>query len=149
MQARPVDAALLPFLFYSKLCWAMIKGCQCFNLIPWQLEGVICMFAWQCDCVISRDNASNIHSGAAVPRSIKCNGGRGGGVTSVAAGIMSRKLSYFFLLEGQETYRCVWSILLIQYIKYWTQGQLPGTPSEKLLKLFFFPWFLYPHSGVR
>lgn len=116
MQGGPVDAALLPF-FYSKLCWAMIKGCQGFNLKPWQLEGVICMFAWQCDRVISGDNAHTIHSGTAVPTSIKCDGGRGRGITSVAAGIMSKKLSYFFLLEGQETYRCMWIILLIHHIK--------------------------------
>lgn len=30
------------------------------------------------------------------------------GITSLAAGIVGKKLSYFSLLEGQETYRCVW-----------------------------------------
>lgn len=116
MQAGPVDAALLPF-FYSKLCWAMIKGCQRFSLKPWQLEGMICMFAWQCDRVISGDNARNIHTGTAVPKSIKWGEGRGGEITFIAAGIMGKKLSYFFLLEGLETYRCVWIILLIQCIQ--------------------------------
>lgn len=113
------------------------KRIQGFNLKPWQLEGVICMFAWQCDHAISGDNACNVHSGTAIPTSIKCDGGRG--ITSVAAGIISNKLSYFFLLEGQETYRCVWIILLIQYIQILNSRMASRKSKWKTPQTFPFP----------
>lgn len=46
-------------------------------------EVVICMFAWQCDGVISGDNVHRTRSGTALPKPIKWAGGRGVGKSTL------------------------------------------------------------------
>lgn len=149
MQASPVVAALLPFFFfpYSKLCWAMIKGCQHFNLKPWQLEVVICMFAWQCDSVISGDNAHNIHSGMTLPKSIKWDGGRGRGSPLL---LQDSCVRYEVIFSPWVNWKVKKPINVHEFtfwfniFKYWTQHQLPWTSSgsKKTPHTLLFLWIL-------
>lgn len=111
----------------------MIKGCQHFNLKPWQLEVVICMFAWQCDRVISGDNAHSIHSGTAIPKYMKYTWRKRIISISVAAEIIRKKPNYFFPLGEWKVKKPNSApfkfIFWFNIFKYWTQQQLPGTSS--------------------
>lgn len=156
MQASPVVAALFfiffkIFFFYSKLCWAMIKGCHHFNLKPWQLEVVICMFAWQCDLVISGDNAHNIHSGTALPKSTKTGRGRGRGSPLLLQESCVRNEVIFSPLVNWKVKKAIKVHELtfwFNIFKYWTQQQLPGTSSgrKKTPQTLPFLWILCPHT---